>query len=117
MNKKKILIVEDEESLLKLESLLLSAKGYSVTGVSDGKAALDEIALNKPDLVILDVMIQELDGYQVWLRIKENTAKSSIPVVMLTARKTQEDVESGEKAGADAYIIKPFKAAAIIDTI
>lgn len=117
MEKKKILIVEDEESLLKLETILFSARGYSVTAVSDGKSALDEVALNKPDLIVLDVMIPELDGLEVCRRIKENPTTSNIPVVMLTGKKTPEDIQEGERVGVDAYVTKPFNAFTIIETI
>ncbi|GAB7027975.1 response regulator transcription factor [Geotalea toluenoxydans] len=117
MYSKKILIVEDEESLLKLESILLSSKGYSVVGVMDGKAALEEVKVNRPDLVVLDVMLPEMDGFEVCRHIKENPETSSIPVVMLTAKKSNNDVERGKQAGAEAYITKPFKSAKVIEVI
>lgn len=117
MHSKKILIVEDEESLLKLESILLSSKGYSVVGVMDGKAALEEVKTNPPDLVVLDVMLPEMDGFEVCRRIKENPETSSIPIVMLTAKKSNNDVERGKQSGAEAYITKPFKSAKVIEVI
>jgi twitching motility two-component system response regulator PilG len=117
MKKGKILVVEDEESLLMLERILLSSKGYSVTGVMDGKAAIDEISTNRPDLVILDIMLPEIDGFEVCRQIKENPVTSSIPVVMLTAKKSNQDVTRGMQVGADAYITKPFKSAKVIEVI
>jgi DNA-binding response OmpR family regulator len=117
MAKNRIMIVEDEESLLKLESILLSAKGYSVTGVRDGKSALEEICSHKPDLVLLDIMLPLLDGFEVCRRIKENPETGMIPVVMLTARKNSQDRARGLEAGADAYITKPFKSVEVIETI
>lgn len=117
MAKKKILIVEDEESLLKLESILLTSKGYDVRGVPSGRAALDAIAEEKPDLVLLDIMLPEIDGFEVCRRIKADAATRDIPVVMLTAKKTRDDMAKGEKAGADWYITKPFKSAMVIETI
>ena len=117
MGKNRILIVEDEESLLNLESILLSAKGYCVKGVMDGKSALEEISANKPDLVLLDIMLPLLDGFEVCRRIKENPETSAIPVVILTARKNSQDRAHGLEAGADAYITKPFKSAQVIETI
>ena len=117
MSKKKILIVEDEESLLKLESILLTSKGYEVRGVANGRAALDAIAAETPDLVLLDIMLPEIDGFEVCQRIKENPATAKIPVVMLTAKKSREDMARGEKVGADWYITKPFKSAMVIETI
>ena len=117
MEKNRILIVEDEESLLKLESILLSSKGYNVTGVMDGKSALEEVTLNKPDLVILDIMLPEMDGFEVCRRIKENPDTRHVPVVMLTAKKNSQDVAHGQQVGCDAYITKPFKSSKVLDTI
>ncbi len=117
MKKNRILVVEDEESLLKLESILLSSKGYNVTGVMDGKSALEEVMANRPDLVILDIMLPEMDGFEVCRRIKENPATSSIPVVMLTAKKNSQDVARGTEVGANAYLTKPFKSAKVIEVI
>lgn len=117
MSKKKILIVEDEESLLKLESILLTSKGYEVTGVSNGQAALDSLAEDQPDLVLLDIMLPEIDGFEVCHRIKNNPSTKHIPVIMLTAKKSREDMTRGERVGADWYITKPFKSAMVIETI
>lgn len=117
MPKKKILIVEDEESLLKLESILLTSKGYDVRGVVNGQAALDAIAEELPDLVLLDIMLPEVDGFEVCRRIKADPATKDLPVILLTAKKSREDMARGEKVGADWYITKPFKSAMVIETI
>lgn len=117
MAKKRILIVEDEESLLKLESILLTSKGYSVTGVMDGKAALASVAANPPDLIILDVMLPGIDGFEVCRQLKAGSATKHIPVVMLTAKKSAGDLKQGEEVGADAYLTKPFKSAHIMAVI
>ena len=117
MAKQKILIVEDEESLLKLESILLTSKGYDVRGVSNGRETLDAIAEEKPDLVLLDIMLPEIDGFEVCQRIKDDPATKEIPVIMLTAKKSREDMARGEKVGADWYITKPFKSVMVIETI
>ncbi len=117
MKKNRILVVEDEESLLKLESILLSSKGYNVTGVMDGKSALEEVMANRPDLVILDIMLPEIDGFEVCRRIRENPTTSTIPVVMLTAKKNSQDVARGAEVGANAYLTKPFKSAKVIEVI
>lgn len=117
MAKKKVLIVEDEESLLKLESILLTSKGFEVKGVSNGKAALEYLEEEKPDLILLDIMLPEIDGFEVCQRIKSNPETKSIPVIMLTAKKSREDMARGELVGADWYITKPFKSAMVIETI
>jgi DNA-binding response OmpR family regulator len=117
MKKNRILVVEDEESLLKLESILFTSKGYVVTGVRDGKSALEAIAADRPDLVVLDVMLPGQDGFEVCRAIKENPETSYIPVVLLTAKKSSNDLERGRLAGADAYITKPFKSVKVLEVI
>lgn len=114
---KKILIVEDEESLLKLESILLTTKGYHVRGATTGAAALEAAAEDPPDLVLLDIMLPGIDGFEVCQRLKNTPETSHIPVVFLTAKKTPEDEARGRNVGADAYITKPFKSAMVMDTI
>lgn len=117
MKRNRILVVEDEESLLKLESILFTTRGYRVTGVLDGPSALESIACDPPDLVVLDVMLPGLDGFEVCRRIKEDPQTASIPVVILSAKKSSQDVERGRKAGADAYLTKPFKAVKVLQVI
>ena len=114
---KKILIVEDEESLLKLESILLTTKGYLVQGATTGLAALEAVAAEAPDLILLDIMPPELDGFEVCERIKKNPKTRHIPIILLTAKKTPEDLSRGEAVGADQYITKPFKSAMVMETI
>ena len=114
---KKILIVEDEESLLKLESILLTTKGYLVQGATTGLAALEAVASEPPDLILLDIMLPELDGFEVCDRVKKNRETKHIPIILLTAKKTPEDIARGKEVGADEYITKPFKSAMVMSTI
>jgi len=114
---KKILIVEDEESLLKLESILLTTKGYLVQGATTGLAALEAVTAEAPDLILLDIMLPELDGFEVCSRIRNNPETAAIPIVLLTAKKTPEDIARGRAVGADEYITKPFKSALVMETI
>lgn len=115
--KKKILIVEDEESLLKLESILLTSRGHEVIAVADGMAALDVLSRETVDLVLLDLMLPEIDGFEVCRRIKESPQTRKVPVIMLTAKKTQEDMVRGDEVGADWYITKPFKSSKVIEVV
>jgi twitching motility two-component system response regulator PilG len=114
---KKILLVEDQESLLKLESILLTSRGFEVRGVSDGQAALAAIEEDIPDLMLLDIMLPDLDGFEICRMIKEKERTRQIPIIMVTARKSRMDVQLSKEAGADAYITKPFKSAMLIETI
>ena len=117
MAKNKILIVEDEESLLRLESILLTSKGYEVIGARNGQQALEALSNHGPDLVLLDIMLPEIDGFEVCNRIKNNPETRQIPVIMVTAKNSGDDMARGEAAGADWYITKPFKSAMVIETI
>lgn len=117
MEKNRILVVEDEESLLKLESILFTSKGYQVTGVRGWVDALRSISQERPDLVVLDIMLPDMDGFEVCRSIKEDPETRSIPVVMLTAKKSSRDLEAGRIAGADAYITKPFKSVKVLEVI
>ncbi|WP_026843168.1 response regulator transcription factor [Citrifermentans bremense] len=117
MEKNRILVVEDEESLLKLESILFTSKGYQVTGVRGGVDALRSISQDRPDLVVLDIMLPDMDGFEVCRSIKQDPETRSIPVVMLTAKKSSRDLEAGRVAGADAYITKPFKSVKVLEVI
>ena len=117
MQKKRILIVEDEENLLKLETILLTVKGYQVTGALTGNDALKKICDETFDLILLDIMLPDIDGFEVCSRVKKDPRTSVIPVVMLTAKKNPHDQKRGVACGASTYLTKPFKSAMIIEVI
>jgi len=114
---KEVLIVEDVESLLKLQSLLLATRGYKVTGLADGKLALDYVMNKKPDLVLLDIMLPEIDGLEVCRQIKSEASTKGIPVIMVSSKTSKEDLARAEQVGADWYITKPFKSSMLIETV
>lgn len=115
--KKKILVVEDEEVLRDLETIVLKLRGYDVIAVSNGQAALDALTEQKPDLVLLDVMLPEMNGFEVCRHIKSAPSTKDIPVVFLTAKKNKEDMERGQQVGANEYLIKPFKSSFLVERI
>lgn len=117
MNKKRVLIVEDEESLLKLETILLTVKGFEVVGAFTGKMAMDKLASEEFDLVLLDIMLPDIDGFEVCRQIRKDERTARLPIIMLTGKKTQEDHDKGVLCGANAYLTKPFKSAMIIEEI
>lgn len=105
----KILIVEDEPQINRLIELVLQSDGYyKVRKAFDGKEALEKIMTEKPDLVLLDVMIPEIDGFSLCKKIKEDKNLNSIQIIMLTAKKMEEDILKGFENGAIDYISKPF---------
>lgn len=105
----KILIVEDEPQINRLIELVLQSDGfYKIKKAYDGKAALDLINSYKPNLILMDIMLPELDGFSLCRLVKEDNNLSHIPIIMLTAKNMEEDVLKGFENGAIDYISKPF---------
>ena len=103
-----ILVVDDEPAVVRLVELNLTQEGHQVRTAGDGEAALASIADTRPDLVVLDVMMPKLDGFETLKRLKADPATADIPVIMLTARAQDEDVFEGYGTGAQWYLTKPF---------
>jgi CheY-like chemotaxis protein len=95
--------------------LLLQHDGYDVMTASSGREAIEQVAAQPPDLILMDVMMPELSGYDVTRMLKEDSASSHIPVVMLSAKTAYNDMEQGWEAGTDLYLEKPITAAALKD--
>lgn len=111
MNKQKILIVDDDEHIAELISLYLTKECYETKMVHDGISAIDEFNTFKPNLVILDLMLPGMDGYQVCREIRKD---SNTPIIMLSAKGEVFDKVLGLELGADDYIIKPFDAKELV---
>lgn len=107
--KKKILLADDEEDIKAVVSLFLQSKGYEVVTAFDGLAAIDMAKTEKPDLILLDVMMPVVNGYEVCERLKADEQTRSIPIVMLSAMAQSESVDKGLSAGAADYVTKPFE--------
>lgn len=107
VDRPKVLLVDDDISFLELVKLYIGER-YQVTTATDGHDIFDKLKSQVPDIVVLDVMMPRMDGYQVCKTIKSDERLRHIPVILLTAKSTQVDVEAGEKSGADSYIAKPF---------
>jgi two-component system, OmpR family, alkaline phosphatase synthesis response regulator PhoP len=108
MAKEKIMVVEDEEDILELISYNLQKEGYRVIAALSGELALKKIKAEKPDLLLLDLMLPGVDGLAVCKEVKSSPETKDIPVVMLTAKGEEVDVVTGLEVGADDYITKPF---------
>jgi DNA-binding response OmpR family regulator len=100
-----ILVVDDEPNILELARLYLQQEGYRVEGVGRGNDALSKLGSSKPSLIVLDLMLPDIDGFEVCRQIRK---KSDIPILMLTARKEDVDKIVGLELGADDYLTKPF---------
>ena len=105
---KKILIADDEPNIVVSLEFLMKQKGYAVKVVSNGKDALDAIADFAPDLVLLDVMMPVLSGYELAQKVRANPAWAGIRIIMLSAKGRDVEVTKGMAVGADAYVTKPF---------
>ena len=117
MDSKKILIVEDEFDILKLIEFNLKKEGFDVIAVSDGESAIKEVRSNKPDLILLDLMLPGISGLDVCHLIQKDEGLSQIPILMLTAKGEESDVVKGLEAGADDYVIKPFSVKVLLARI
>ena len=106
--KKKILIVDDEKQLVSLVSLHMKMSGYEVLSAKDGEEALAIAKEEAPDLIILDLMLPKIDGWEVCKRLRTESKIGDIPVIMLTARSEAGDKLRGFECGADDYVTKPF---------
>jgi DNA-binding response OmpR family regulator len=107
---KRILVVDDDENILNLEKTILEQKGFQVTTADGGAEALKVLADHNFDLILLDVMMPEVDGFTVCRKIKEDPRQKDIPVIFLTAKGGGEALAEGFESGAVMYINKPFTA-------
>ena len=104
----KILVVEDDPDILHLLTYTLQSTDYQVISSQDGYEALNAVRLHHPDLLVLDLMIPSLDGFEVCKELKRNSETRNIPVIMLTAKSEEIDRIVGLELGADDYVVKPF---------
>ena len=114
---KKVFIADDESGFVATLKSRLEFEGFEITTAPDGKAALEQIPVEKPDLVLLDIMMPAVNGYQVCRELKEDPDTSSIPILMLTAKSQESDKFWGMEAGADDYMTKPFDMDELIKKI
>jgi DNA-binding response OmpR family regulator len=103
-----VLVADDEEDILELIVFRLEHSGYTVLQAHDGAEALEVAQSSKPDLAVLDVMMPKIDGYELTRRLREDDSTSKMPIILLTARTQEADIQRGFDAGADDYIRKPF---------
>jgi CheY-like chemotaxis protein len=103
-----ILVVDDEPALLRLMEFVLDRQGYRLVTATNGEEALEQARASRPDVIVLDIMMPKLDGYQVAEALRADAELSGIPIIMLSAKAQEEDIERGVEAGVDRYITKPF---------
>lgn len=114
---KKILIVEDEPNILVSLIFLLEHAGFEVATETNGKAAMEAIQNNLPDTLVLDVMLPDMDGFEILKTLRNQDRTKSLPILMLTAKGQSEDRNNALKFGADKFVTKPFSNTEVVDAI
>jgi DNA-binding response OmpR family regulator len=114
MSKERILVVEDEPSIKEILELYLERGGFQVSSVANGREALEALEASQPDLVVLDLMLPEVDGFEITRRIRSS---GDTPIIMLTARRSEVDRIAGLEMGADDYVVKPFSPQEVVSRV
>lgn len=114
---KKILVIDDEANIVKMVQSRLKASGYDAIVATDGKQGIDKAKNEKPDLIILDIMMPEMDGYETLAQLKEIPETKNIPVIMFTAKAETDNVAKAMDLGAVDYIVKPFTPISLLEKI
>lgn len=113
----RILVVDDDPEIVHLFTYALRRAGYQVEGALDGQTALEHARQAPPDLIILDVMMPGIDGYEVARQLRAEAATATIPIVMLTARALIADQVEGLQAGANSYLVKPVTPSVLVNKV
>ncbi len=116
-NEKRILVADDDPVILRLIQVNLELEGYQVLTANNGDEAIATATSETPDLVILDIMMPRLDGYQTCERLKADDATKDIPVVFLSAKAQQTDIEKGKSYGVEEYLTKPFDPTELLEVV
>ncbi len=116
--KRRLLYIEDEQEMIDLVRLILNRRGFEITGANGGREGLDAIRQLKPDLVLLDLMMPDMDGWDVYQQMKADPATTNIPVIVITAKAQSIDKVLGlHIAKVDDYISKPFSPQELVDSV
>lgn len=114
---KKILVVDDEPSIARLVKMSLAVEGYEVKTAVSGFEAMESVEQDKPELIVLDIMMPGMNGYEVCMEIKKKPTTKNIKVIFLTARGNPGDAQQGFSIGGDDYIIKPFDPEELLEKV
>ena len=117
MAKGRILVVDDEIYIVHILDFSLGMEGYEVLTALDGEQALEKARAEKPDLIVLDIMMPKLDGYETCKRLKADPETKDVPVILLSAKGRNVDQKVGFEVGADDYITKPFSPRKLVERI
>ena len=113
----KILVVDDEPTVVRLMEFILARQGHQMLIAVNGEEALEQIRAHKPDLVLLDIMMPRIDGYEVARLLRADPETSGLPIIMLSAKAQTEDIRRGGEVGVNAYVTKPFSPKHLVQVV
>ncbi|HZY05054.1 MAG TPA: response regulator [Anaeromyxobacteraceae bacterium] len=117
MERKKILLVDDSSTVLLMEKMILSKSPYDLVTACDGQDGYDKAVVEKPDLILLDVVMPKMDGFEVCRRLREREEMRGVPVIMVTTRGELVSVETGYQSGCTDYITKPINGLELLSKV
>lgn len=113
----KVLIVDDDPNILMSLEFLMRKNGYSVFIARNGSEALELLSTKTPDIALLDIMMPDVDGYEICKHVKENTVLKNCKIIFISAKTKESDIQKGYDAGADLYITKPFSTKFVVSKV
>lgn len=117
MQGKKVMVIDDEPAIHKLLQAILEHEGFQIMGLEERKETRETVTRRRPDVIILDIMMPEVDGFQILKMLKEDEDTRDIPVLVLTVRSLPEDREKAMSLGADLYMTKPFQPSELVEAV
>lgn len=113
----KILVVDDEPTIVRLMEFILARQGHEMLAAVNGEEALQKIKAHEPDLVLLDIMMPRIDGYEVARLVRADPEMAHLPIIMLSAKAQEEDIRKGGEVGVNEYITKPFSPEHLVQVV
>jgi DNA-binding response OmpR family regulator len=117
MTRKKILLVDDAETILMMERMILNKAGYVLITAKDGQEAVTKAMTERPDLILMDVVMPRMNGFEACKQLRGNDTTKGIPIILVTTRGEAESVESGYKSGCDDYVTKPINGLEVLTKV
>ena len=114
MTRKKILLVDDADTILMMERMILNRGGYELITAKDGQEAVAKAVTERPDLILLDIVMPRMNGFEALKQLRSQEATKAIPIMMVTTRGEEENVETGFASGCDDYITKPLNGSEVL---
>jgi len=117
MTRKKILLVDDAETILMMERMILNKAGYELITAKDGQEAVSKAQAERPDLILMDVVMPKMNGFEACKQLRGHDTTKAIPIILVTTRGEAESVESGFKSGCDDYVTKPINGLEVLSKV